>query len=109
VREQKRRTLAAVARKTPTLFALLFLVVAVLCASWPEKEAPRVEFESTVRPILLARCQPCHFKGGKMYGRLPFDRPETIQKLGTRLFTRIKDEKDRKAIRAFLAMADPKN
>jgi hypothetical protein len=46
-------------------------------------------FAKDVRPILEHRCQPCHFTGGKMYARLPFDRLETIEKLGTtKLFTR---------------------
>ena len=38
-----------------------------------------------------------------MYDKLPFDRPETIKRLGTKLFTRINDENDRKLIREFLA------
>ena len=37
-----------------------------------------------------------------MYERLPFDRPETIVKLGTKLFTRIHDEQQRELIRRFL-------
>jgi hypothetical protein len=37
-----------------------------------------------------------------MYQRLPFDRQETIKALGTKLFTRIKDEKERSLIREFL-------
>lgn len=65
--------------------------------------APSDAFTTSVRPILERRCQPCHFPGGKMYQRLPFDRPETIVKLGTKLFTRIKDEKDRDVIRKFLS------
>jgi hypothetical protein len=65
--------------------------------------APKSAFTTSVRPILERRCQPCHFPGGKMYERLPFDRPETIVKLGTKLFTRIKDEKDRDVIRKFLS------
>jgi hypothetical protein len=65
--------------------------------------APNDAFTTSVRPILERRCQPCHFPGGKMYERLPFDRPETIVKLGTKLFTRIKDEKDRDVIRKFLS------
>ena len=64
--------------------------------------APAVDFKAQIQPI-LARCQPCHFPGGKMYERLPFDRPETVIKLGTKLFTRIKDEKQRELIRQFLA------
>jgi len=46
---------------------------------------------------------PCHFAGGRVYDRLPFDKPETIRKLGTKLFTRIKDENDRRTIEDFLA------
>jgi hypothetical protein len=37
-----------------------------------------------------------------MYERLPFDRPETITKLGEKLFIRISDEKERQLIREFL-------
>ena len=37
-----------------------------------------------------------------MYTRLPFDRPATIRELGTTLFTRIQDEEEQAAIRAFL-------
>ena len=60
------------------------------------------DFNKEIKPILQARCQPCHFQGGKVYDKLPFDRPETITKLGTKLFTRIKDEKERQLIREFL-------
>ena len=35
-------------------------------------------FQATVAPILSTRCAPCHFPGGKMYARLPFDRPATL-------------------------------
>jgi hypothetical protein len=34
---------------------------------------------------------------------LPFDRAETVVKLGAKLFTRIKDEHQRDLIRRFLA------
>ncbi len=67
---------------------------------------PPVDFKTEVRPMLEERCQPCHFAGGKMYTRLPFDRPETIVKLGTKLFTRIHDEKQREVIRRFLAQKE---
>jgi hypothetical protein len=55
--------------------------------------------------ILERKCQPCHFQGGKMYAKLPFDEPETIYRLGEKLFTRIKDPHEREVIRAFLAKA----
>jgi hypothetical protein len=38
-----------------------------------------------------------------MYERLPFDRPETVIKLGEKLFTRIRAENERQIIREFLA------
>jgi hypothetical protein len=64
---------------------------------------PAVDFAKQIRPIFEQRCQPCHFPGGKMYERLPFDRPQTIVKLGPKVFTRIRDEKQRELIRQFLA------
>jgi hypothetical protein len=64
-----------------------------------------VNFDSEVLPILETRCRPCHFPGGKMYERLPFDRPETIHELGTRLFTRLEDPGDQAVIRVFLGIA----
>ena len=43
----------------------------------------RVDFNTQVRPLLESKCTPCHFAGGTMYERLPFDRPQTIETLGT--------------------------
>ena len=62
----------------------------------------RVDFETQLKPIFKSKCMPCHFAGGQMYERLPFDKPETIRKLGTRLFTRIKEENERRLIEDFL-------
>jgi uncharacterized membrane protein len=63
----------------------------------------KVDFATQIRPILESRCTPCHFAGGKMYQRLPFDRAETIKLLGTKLFSRIKDENEHRLIREFLS------
>jgi hypothetical protein len=74
-------------------------------AAAPQKSATdsaKVDFQTQIRPILAGRCQPCHFSGGKVYDKMPFDRPETIKSLGTKLFTRIKDENERRLISAFL-------
>jgi hypothetical protein len=65
--------------------------------------AAKPDFEKEIKPILQSRCMPCHFQGGKVYYKLPFDKPDTITKLGTKLFTRIKDEKEQRLIREFLA------
>ena len=86
-----------------TLIALLIWIALPAPKAAP---AQPVDFARDVRPI-LDRCQPCHFPGGKMYAKLPFDRPETVVRLGTKLFTRIKDENRRDVIRRFLAEQRP--
>src|SRR5260221_9560694 len=63
----------------------------------------KLDFETELKPIFQARCQPCHFQGGKVYDKMPFDRPETVNRLGAKLFTRIKEEKERQIITEFLA------
>lgn len=65
--------------------------------------AAKVDFATQVEPLLKSKCQPCHFSGGKVYDKLPFDRAATIKTLGTKLFTRIRDENERKVIREFLS------
>jgi hypothetical protein len=83
---------------------LLMMALTTEPSAAPAPPPPKnVDFTRDVRPILEKRCQPCHFPGGKMYGNLPFDRAETIDKLGTKLFTRIKKEDEQAVIRGFLA------
>lgn len=65
----------------------------------------RVHFDTQLKPIFKSKCMPCHFEGGKMYDQLPFDKPDTIRKLGTRLFTRIKEKDDRQLIEDFLTQS----
>jgi hypothetical protein len=80
--------------------AFLLAVIAILVGIAAAEDS---SFGTRVRPMLETRCSPCHFEGGKVYGRLPFDRPEVVRRLGSaRLFTRLKDEKDRAVIREFL-------
>ena len=62
----------------------------------------KVDFDTQIKPLLKSKCMPCHFPGGTMYAQLPFDRPETVRKLGTKLFSRIHDENHRQLIRDFL-------
>jgi hypothetical protein len=61
------------------------------------------DFDKEIKPILQSRCMPCHFQEGKVYDKMPFDKPETVTKLGEKMFTRIKDEKEQRLIREFLA------
>jgi hypothetical protein len=71
-----------------------------------QQPSPRVDFVKQIRPVLEQRCRPCHFEGGSMYARLPFDKPQTIVRLRTKLFTRIRDEKTQSLITQFLAQEE---
>ena len=93
---------------------LLPAAVLLLLASCPPAPPPdtapspmvsHIDFDSQVKPILQTRCTPCHFPGGVMHARLPFDQAKTIHDLGEKLFTRIKDEQEQALLRSFLAQA----
>lgn len=51
-----------------------------------------INFSAQVQPILVKKCSPCHFPGGKMYDRLPFDKDTTILNHETGILKRIKGE-----------------
>jgi hypothetical protein len=102
------RLLLAVALGFPLLLGPCSLSPQQAAAPLPARAVsapPRVDFDSRIRPILEAHCMPCHFPGGKMYDRLPFDRAQTIRILGEKMFTRIKDEHEQEVLRSFLAQA----
>ncbi len=69
-------------------------------------EANPDAFAATVRPVLAARCAPCHEPGGKMYAKLPFDRPETIAAHSAGVLRRLKGA-DREAVEKWLASLPP--
>jgi hypothetical protein len=71
----------------------------------PAVSAAAPDFDRDVKPILEKQCRPCHFTGGVMYEKLPFDRAETIRQLGEKLFTRIRAPDDQATIRSFLKSA----
>ncbi|HLE31110.1 MAG TPA: hypothetical protein VJB38_00735 [Bacteroidota bacterium] len=54
-----------------------------------------VTFEDTIAPILKKNCTPCHFEGGKMFEKHPFNKYETVRDLGKKLGTRLKGENGR--------------
>jgi hypothetical protein len=86
-------------------YARLTNLVATAPISTSSAARSRVDFDTQLKPIFQSKCMPCHFSGGQMYDRLPFDKPATIRKLGTRLFTRIKEENDRRLIEDFLTQS----
>lgn len=71
----------------------------------PLPEAERQEadpFQSSVRPVLSARCAPCHEPGGKMYARLPFDDAKVVSANATAMLRRLKGD-DRVALERWVA------
>ena len=71
----------------------------------PSTPKAKVDFDTQIQPIFKSKCMPCHFSGGQMYDQLPFDKPQTIRKLGTRLFTRIKEKEHRQLLEDFLTQS----
>lgn len=70
------------------------------------KDDRRAEFESTVLPLLQRKCVPCHFPGGKMYDKLPFDDPRTILGHSEAIGRRFRAEEEKRIIAAFVAKAN---
>ncbi|HSS44315.1 MAG TPA: hypothetical protein VLO07_03150 [Thermoanaerobaculia bacterium] len=68
----------------------------------PTPAAARDLFTSTVSPMLAERCSPCHVPGGKMYERLPFDRPEVVSSNVEGIRRRLKGE-NRETLERWLA------
>jgi hypothetical protein len=61
-----------------------------------------INFKTQVQPILEKNCSPCHFPGGKMYEKLPFDKGETIVNHQTVIFKRLKKEEDISLIKQYI-------
>lgn len=75
-------------------------------ATTPEAPAKTDAFASTIRPLLAGKCAPCHEPGGRMYEKLPFDRPETISGHAPGVLKRLKGA-DREAVERWLASLPP--
>ncbi len=59
-------------------------------------------YVNELRPLLQERCGKCHFPGGKMHARQPFDDEATVRGLGAeKLSTRIDDDEGRRILRAY--------
>jgi len=60
-----------------------------------------VNFKTEVMPLLQRNCSPCHFPGGKLYDKLPFDKGETIISHKGGIMKRIKKEEELELIKKF--------
>jgi hypothetical protein len=61
-----------------------------------------VDFKTQIQPILQKNCTPCHFPGGKMYDKMPFDKGETIIGHKSGILKRFKKEEEVTAIKQFI-------
>jgi hypothetical protein len=66
-------------------------------------KADTINFKIQVQPILQKNCSPCHFPGGKLYNKLPFDNGETIISHIEGILKRIKKEDELNLIRRYTA------
>ena len=62
-----------------------------------------IDFKTQIQPILQKQCSPCHFPGGKMYERLPFDTASSLFLKKEIILKRIKDDSENKLIQQFIA------
>ena len=61
-----------------------------------------INFSTQVQPIFVNHCSPCHFTGGKMYARLPFDQDTTIIMHEEAILRRIKDVQEKELIKQYI-------
>ena len=59
-----------------------------------ESVTDTIHFASQIKPVLIKNCSPCHFTGGKMYERMPFDKDTTIINHEAGILRRIKGEEN---------------
>jgi hypothetical protein len=64
-----------------------------------------VYFVTQIQPILQKNCSPCHFTGGKMYERMPFDKAETIISHEAGVVKRFKNEDELRIIKRFFTQS----
>lgn len=61
-----------------------------------------VSFAAQIQPILQNGCSPCHFLGGKMYEKMPFDQAKTVVEHPEGILKRFKEEKENGLLKRFI-------
>jgi hypothetical protein len=90
------------------IFCFAFLWFCNMNANQPEVKAifsvtvDTLNYQMQIQPIFEKDCSPCHFSGGKMYDKMPFDKGETIINHEGGILKRIKDEKDVALIKEYI-------
>jgi hypothetical protein len=103
-----------------TLFIMICSTVLCCCisnAAKPGKDAKSnttemtdtVNYSAEVLPILQKKCSPCHFAGGKMYEKMPFDNSETILSHESGVLKRFSDKSEATLIKEFIQQRNKVN
>lgn len=97
------------------LLFILILLPAFFGAGVPQKQKKDrsqdtvYTYQKDVFPLLQANCNPCHFPGGKVYSRMPFDDYKTVASLGKKLNTRLKKQKQQALINRWIELGEKKD
>jgi hypothetical protein len=94
------------------LYCFLALVVwqaISLTSSYVAKKTPvkqtitdTISFANQVQPVLIKNCSPCHFPGGKMYERLPFDKEITLTNNADKILKRVEKDEKKAIVKEFI-------
>ncbi len=60
------------------------------------------DFKSVILPLLQKNCSPCHFPGGKMYEKMPFDKAEIIVSHEVGALKRFSDKNEKELLKQFI-------
>jgi hypothetical protein len=99
--------------KKATFYIIIFSTGLCCCVSnagrpegkekiFPVQMTDTINYNVEVLPILQAKCTPCHFTGGKMYDKMPFDNSLTILSHEAGVLKRIKDQSEAALIKQFI-------
>jgi len=66
------------------------------------KNDHKIDFEKEVLPVLIKNCSPCHFAGGKMYERLPFDKESTLINNADKILKRVSNDEKKAIVKEFI-------
>ena len=70
--------------------------------NYAAKKMDSISYSTQVLPLLQKKCSPCHFPGGKMYERMPFDKAVTILLHKTGVLKRINADNEMAVVKQFL-------
>ena len=68
-----------------------------------------VNYKKDLLPVLQKKCSPCHFAGGKMYEKMPFDNSLTILNHEAGILKRFKDQPEAAMIKQFIQQQSKEN